>query len=267
MRRPLVSGVSGAFGDGLGHNGDVPMKGDSLENERIRSIDEDSLKRAAQLVAEGELIVVPTDTVYGVACNPFDSAAIDKLFRVKQRPRTKSIQILLPDLDGLAALGLSLPEPLQTLSDAFLPGGFSPICTAAPESNLATLRHDALPDGSERLTQGIRVPDSAPLHTILEACGPLAATSANLSGNPSATSAQEAFEALGDGVALYLDAGSTPGPVSSTVVAAVHATSSDSSDKETAADEATEDGVVILREGVIPARRIHEVLKNAAGCR
>jgi tRNA threonylcarbamoyl adenosine modification protein (Sua5/YciO/YrdC/YwlC family) len=223
-----------------------------LKNDSIRGINEESLKCAAQLVKAGELIVVPTDTVYGVACNPFDSSAIDKLFRVKQRPRTKSIQVLLPDLDGLADLGLSLPQPLETLSATLLPGGFSPICTADKTSRLATLRHDSLEDGTEKLTQAIRVPDFGPLHEILSVCGPLAATSANLSGHTSATSAQEAYESLGEGVALYLDAGSTPGSVPSTVVAA---------------NDSGDDGVEILREGVIPAARIHEILKSVAGGR
>lgn len=216
-----------------------------MTDGRIRSIDEASLKRAAELVAQGELIVVPTDTVYGVACNPFDSAAIDKLFEVKRRPRTKSIQVLLPSLEILGKLGLSLPHPLEILSEAFLPGGFSPICDATSVSKLASLRHDELADGSVKLTQGIRVPDSEPLRKILSAVGPLAATSANVSGQASATSAQQAFEALGESVALYLDAGETPGPVSSTVVAA---------------EPNEKDGISILREGVIPEHDIRAAL-------
>lgn len=216
-----------------------------MSDQRIERINENSLARAAELVSRGELIVVPTDTVYGVACNPFDSAAIDKLFEVKRRPRTKSIQVLLPGLGALEELGLSLPHPLEVLSEAFLPGGFSPICEAEPTSHLASLRHDTTADGTEILTQGIRVPDSAPLLQILTAVGPLAATSANLSGQASATSAQQAFEALGEGVALYLDAGKTPGPVSSTVVAA---------------NPSEKDGIAILREGVIPERDIRMAL-------
>ena len=212
-----------------------------MENKRIRTITEESLTLAAQAVKNGELIVVPTDTVYGVACDPFNSAAIDKLFAAKRRPRTKSIQILLPSLSLLPGLGLSLPDPLGTLSQEFLPGGFSPICTANPASKLATLRHDVQTDGTEVLTQGVRVPDCAPLHTILASLGPLAATSANLSGYTSATSAQEAYDALGNDVTLYLDAGKTPGPVSSTVVGA---------------DASDDDGIVILREGVIPSSTI-----------
>ncbi|MCI1901520.1 MAG: threonylcarbamoyl-AMP synthase [Bifidobacteriaceae bacterium] len=216
-----------------------------MSDERIQNIDEDSLARAAELIAAGELIVVPTDTVYGVACDPFNSNAIDKLFEVKRRPRTKSIQVLLPDLSALPGLGLSLPHPLEILSDALLPGGFSPICNASNTSSLASLRHEAAEDGTSLLTQGIRVPDFLPLHRILKALGPLAATSANLSGHESATSAQQAFDSLGTGVGLYLDAGATPGPVSSTVVGA---------------SASAEDGIVILREGVIPATTIRSIL-------
>ncbi|MCI1983340.1 MAG: Sua5/YciO/YrdC/YwlC family protein [Bifidobacteriaceae bacterium] len=216
-----------------------------MGSERIRTITAESLEEARSAISRGDLIVVPTDTVYGVACDPFNSEAIDRLFEVKRRPRTKSIQVLFPDLSPLESLGLSLPHPLEVLSATFLPGGFSPICDAVPASRLATLRHDARPDGSEKLTQGIRVPDFAPLHDILAALGPLAATSANISGQESATSAQEAYAALGDDVAVYFDAGTTPGPVSSTVVAA--------------APEKT-DGIDILREGVIPARVIRAAL-------
>jgi tRNA threonylcarbamoyl adenosine modification protein (Sua5/YciO/YrdC/YwlC family) len=218
-----------------------------VENKRIRTITEESLTLAAQAVTNGELIVVPTDTVYGVACDPFNSAAIDKLFAAKRRPRTKSIQILLPSLSLLPDLGLSLPDPLGALSQEFLPGGFSPICAASPASKLVTLRHDVQADGTEVLTQGVRVPDCTPLHTILARLGPLAATSANLSGHTSATSAQEAYDALGNDVALYLDAGKTPGPVSSTVVAA---------------DASDDDDIVILREGVIPSSTIRARLHH-----
>jgi tRNA threonylcarbamoyl adenosine modification protein (Sua5/YciO/YrdC/YwlC family) len=216
-----------------------------MNNERIRAIDTSSLNEAREALTHGDLIVVPTDTVYGVACDPFNSSAIDRLFELKRRPRTKSIQVLLPDLSSLESLGLSLPHPLEELSSTFLPGGFSPICDATAPSRLATLRHDVAANGSEKLTQGIRVPDFEPLHEILAALGPLAATSANISGHESATSAQEAYAALGDGVALYFDAGTTPGPVSSTVVAA-------------APDQP--DGVAILREGVISAKVIHAAL-------
>lgn len=226
------------------------MKGGSLEQARVCAISEASLHRAAELVKAGQLIVVPTDTVYGLACDPFNPQAINRLFEVKRRPRAKSIQVLLPNLGNLNKLGLTLPQPLGILSAAFLPGGFSPICVASENSPLATIRHEIKDDGTQKLTQAIRVPNSAPLHTILAELGPLAATSANISGQESATSAQQAYEALGNDVGIYLDAGTTPGPVSSTVVSA----------------EPTQPyGIAILREGVIPSSRITAELAKAGG--
>lgn len=98
-------------------------------------------------------------------------------------------------------------------------------------------------------TQGVRIPDSAASLAILEATGPLATSSANRSGDASAQTAAEAAEELGDAVALYLDGGPTPGPVSSTVAAA---------------DPDAEDGIAILREGVISRDKLKDVLRNPA---
>lgn len=224
-----------------------------MKTERKQAIDDASVRRAADIIAAGGLIVVPTDTVYGIACDPRNSEAIAALFSAKKRPANKSLQVLLSSVDSCAELGLSLPAPLDALASEFLPGGFSPIAYAAAGSPLATVRHEAANDGGdgdsvERLTQAIRVPDCAPLMRILQATGPLACTSANISGQPSATNADEAVAAFGSLVSIYLDAGPTPGPVASTVVAA---------------DPSDVDGVAILREGVISAERIRKVARAA----
>lgn len=216
-----------------------------MTKQRMGGIDAQTLERAREIVAAGGILVVPTDTVYGVACSPFNEEAIQKLFELKHRPRAKSIQVLLPSLNSLPDLGLHLPTPLDRLSSALLPGAFSPIALAESTSPLRTVRTETAGDGTSRLTQAIRVPNSSALLTILAALGPLAATSANISGQASATSATQARAALGDGVDFYFDAGPTPGPVASTVVAA---------------NPTADDGVVILREGVIPASTIHEIV-------
>lgn len=211
---------------------------------RVRTISPETLDLAAELIRSGEVIVIPTDTVYGVACDPFNAKAIEGIFAAKHRPHTKALQVLLPSVASIAELGLRLPDPLGILADAFLPGPFSPICEADEHCSLATVRID---DGSR--TQGVRVPDSDDSRRLLEATGPLAASSANRSGLPSAQTAQQAYEQLGDSVALYIDAGPTPGPVASTVVAA-------SADGE--------DGIALLREGVISAQSVHAAIREAA---
>lgn len=208
---------------------------------RVLPITEESLKLAAFLIRSGQLVVVPTDTVYGVAADPANAHAVERIFAAKHRPRAKSIQVLLDSLERLPQLHLSLPQPLDRLSAALLPGGFSPIAQARESTPLATVRREE--DGS--LTQAIRVPDSDALHAITAVTGPLAATSANLSGEESATSAWQAAAALGDSVALYLDAGPTPGPVASTVVKAAPGAAL---------------GIDVLREGVISRSRLAEII-------
>ncbi|EIK84874.1 L-threonylcarbamoyladenylate synthase [Gardnerella greenwoodii] len=224
---------------------------------KICNINEESLQMAAQIINEGGVIVVPTDTVYGVACDPFNEAAVAKIYELKRRPRTKALQILMSGVEDLEKLGLYLPSPLDILGKKFLPGGYSPIARAkkgSVASNLATLcktnetdaQNDAQTQATEA-TQGVRVPDCPELMQILRVTGPLAASSANRSGNESADSVEEAFAAFGNEIPLYLNAGPTRSHVASTVVGA------DSND---------EDGIVILREGVISESEIREALRK-----
>ena len=224
---------------------------------KICNINEESLQMAAQIINEGGVIVVPTDTVYGVACDPFNEAAVAKIYELKRRPRTKALQILMSGVEDLEKLGLYLPSPLDILGKKFLPGGYSPIARAkkgSVASNLATLcktnetdaQNDAQTQATEA-TQGVRVPDCPELMQILRVTGPLAASSANRSGNESADSVEEAFAAFGNEIPLYLNAGPTRSHVASTVVGA------DSND---------EDGIVILREGVISENEIREALRK-----
>lgn len=211
---------------------------------KICTINEESLQLAAQIINAGGIIVVPTDTVYGVACDPFNEAAVAKIYQLKRRPRTKALQILMSSVSDLEKLGLYLPNPLDVLAEKFLPGGYSPIARAKKDSvatRLATLCKADESSEQSQATQGVRVPDCPELMKILRVTGPLAASSANRSGNESADSVEEAFAAFGDEIPLYLNAGPTRSHVASTVVGA------DARDK---------DGIVILREGVISEEQI-----------
>jgi len=204
----------------------------------ICTVNDESLARAVEIIHDGGLVVIPTDTVYGVACDPRNIEAIRKVFAAKQRPKYKSLQVLLPSIESMEKLHLTLPVPLNRLAAMFMPGAFSPIAEAEDDCSLATLRHDPT---TGKATQGVR---------ILRATGPLAATSANRSGEESAQTVQEAADALGDAVDLYLDGGATPGHVSSTVVAA---------------DPHERDGIAILREGVIRELVIRKALTLNGG--
>ena len=199
----------------------------------VRTITDESLAQAVEIIRDGGLIVIPTDTVYGVACDPRNVEAIRKIYMVKQRPKYKPLQVLLASIDGLAAM--------------FMPGAFSPIAEARDNCSLATVRKDP---ATGKTTQGVRIPNSAATLRILRAVGPLAATSANRSGEESAQTVDEAFGAFGDAVDLYLDGGATPGHVSSTVVAA---------------DPHGRDGISILREGVIREAVIRKALTLNGG--
>lgn len=215
---------------------------------KICTINEESLQLAAQIINAGGVIVVPTDTVYGVACDPFNEDAVAKIYQLKRRPRTKALQILMSSVSDLEKLGLYLPSPLDVLAEKFLPGGYSPIARAKKDSvatRLATLCKADENNEQNKIqaeaTQGVRVPDCPELMKILRVTGPLAASSANRSGNESADSVEEAFEAFGDEIPLYLNAGPTRSHVASTVVGV---------------DSADADGIVILREGVISEEQI-----------
>lgn len=215
---------------------------------KICTINEESLQLAAQIINAGGVIVVPTDTVYGVACDPFNEDAVAKIYQLKRRPRTKALQILMSSVSDLEKLGLYLPSPLDVLAEKFLPGGYSPIARAKKDSvatRLATLCKADENNEQNKIqaeaTQGVRVPDCPELMKILRVTGPLAASSSNRSGNESADSVEEAFEAFGDEIPLYLNAGPTRSHVASTVVGV---------------DSADADGIVILREGVISEEQI-----------
>lgn len=212
----------------------------------IRTIDDDAVAQAAAIIRDGGLVVVPTDTVYGVACDPTSPGAIDRVYAVKGRPRYKALQVLLSSVDELDALGLDLPVPLNRLAATFLPGAFSPIAVAREDCRLRTVRET--PSGAR--TQGIRIPNSALTLRILRATGPVAASSANRSGGESAQTVEECVEAFGDEVDLYLDGGPTQGHVSSTVVAA---------------NPLARDGIEILREGVIPESTVRRALHLNGG--
>lgn len=212
----------------------------------VRKADERTFEQARRIIADGGLVVMPTDTVYGVVCDPRDARAIERVYQVKGRPKYKALQVIMASVDDLDALGLTLPSPLNRLAARFLPGAFSPIAVADGTCTLATVR--ATPTGAR--TQGVRVPNSRVCLDILRATGPVAASSANRSGHESAQTVEEAVRAFGEDVDLYIDGGATVGHVSSTVVAA---------------DPHGRDGIEILREGVIPAAAIRRAIHLNAG--
>ncbi len=137
---------------------------------QICKADEESFAQAKQILARGGLVVMPTDTVYGIVCDPCNPEAIARIYQANGRPQSKALQVIMAAVDGLDALGLALPSPLNRLASQFLPGEFSPIAVARDSSPLATVR--VAPNGAR--TQGIRVPNSVTALAMLRVTGPVA---------------------------------------------------------------------------------------------
>lgn len=170
----------------------------------------DAPARAAAVIRAGGLIVLPTDTVYGVAADPWQPGAVAALYAAKRRPPDRAIPILLSDGDEIDRVAERVPEAARRLAAAFWPG---PLTIVMPKRTDVPEIVSALP------TIGVRVPDHDAARAAIRACGgALAVTSANLSDQPSAHTAAEAASALGEAIDLVLDGGLAPGGTPSTVV-------------------------------------------------
>jgi L-threonylcarbamoyladenylate synthase len=157
----------------------------------------------------GGLVAFPTDTVYGVGALTFDGKAIESIYLAKDRPVEKAIPVLIGDTGDLEKVGIDIPDMARQLASRFWPG---PLTILVP-------KHSALPEAvSATATVGVRDPDHKVARTLLRAAGPLAVTSANISGQASPTTAEEVLAQLGGRISLIIDGGPTPGGVPSTVV-------------------------------------------------
>ncbi len=199
----------------------------------------DGFAAAKLALARSGLVVLPTDTVYGLAVDAFDPAGVRRLLRAKGRGRSKPTPVLIGSADTLRALATNLNADVRSLADRFWPGGLTLICRQQP-----SLRWDL---GDSRATVAIRMPDHAEALALLGDNGPLAVSSANLTGQPPATTIEEAQEQLGEAVDVYLDAGPTPGPLPSTII------------------DATGGVLRLVREGTIPLDELREVASAIQG--
>ena len=164
---------------------------------------------AAETLARGELVVLPTDTVYGIAA-PLAEAAIARIFAAKQRPPDRAVPVLLSDADAVARVAADFPAAARRLAEAFWPG---PLTIALPK------RAGLPPNLSQLPTVGVRVPDHDATRAVIAAAGgALAVTSANRSDHAPACTIHEAIAAFQDTVALYLDGRRCAGGVPSTVI-------------------------------------------------
>ena len=205
------------------------------------------LARAA--IGRGELVVIPTDTVYGVAADAFNPEAVQRLLDAKGRTRQAPPPVLVPGIPTLDALAEEVPAEVRALVATFWPGALTVILPA---------RNSLVWDlGETGGTVALRMPADPIALELLSETGPLAVSSANLSGEPAATTAAEAERMLGSTVSLYLDGGTSGGDydtsgAGSTIVDATGLLRPGGSLK-------------IVRAGVIPAEAIFAAIAEAAG--
>jgi tRNA threonylcarbamoyl adenosine modification protein (Sua5/YciO/YrdC/YwlC family) len=204
------------------------------------------MRSARVAIGRGELVVIPTDTVYGVAADAFSPAAVQRLLEAKGRDRTAPPPVLVPGIPTLDALTEFVPDEVRALVAQFWPGGLTVVLRARP-----TLEWDL---GETRGTVAVRMPDQRIALELLAETGPLAVSSANRTGEPAAMTAAEAEVALGDAVAVYLEAGlvgaAYPDAQVGTGSTIVDATALEHPDGK----------LRILRHGVIPDAAIIEIV-------
>jgi len=197
--------------------------------------DSKTIPRAIEILRARGLVAFPTDTVYGVGALAFDGKAVESIYIAKNRPIEKAIPVLIGDKDDLEIVGVDIPEIAYRLAARFWPGPLTCIIPKKP----------TLPESvSATDTVGVRVPDHEAARALLRAAGPMAVTSANISGQPNPSSAEEVFAQLDGRIDLIIDGGITPGGVPSTLV------------------DCTGDEVRILREGPISLEEILRKLSS-----
>jgi tRNA threonylcarbamoyl adenosine modification protein (Sua5/YciO/YrdC/YwlC family) len=170
----------------------------------------EGMRRARTAIASGMLIVLPTDTVYGVGANAFSSAAVAALLAAKGRGRQSPPPVLIPSAATVSGLAMNVPDITHELTAAFWPGGLTIILDAQP-----SLTWDL---GDANGTVALRVPDHPIALELLAETGPLAVSSANRTGVAAALTAADARTQLGESVTVYLEAGSPPVGEASTIV-------------------------------------------------
>lgn len=171
---------------------------------------EKAVEAATLAVQRGLLVVLPTDTVYGIAADAFDPAAVRELLAAKGRGREMPPPVLVSSATTIDALATKIPGYARALVEAFWPGPLTLVC-----HQQGSLQWDL---GDTRATVALRMPDHELTREVLERTGPLAVSSANKTGMPAATDADQAEEMLGEDVAVIVDAGESPVGESSTIV-------------------------------------------------
>lgn len=183
------------------------MSDEHRSDDRPRLMSDD-IARAAAAIRNGDLVVYPTETVYGLGADALDPAAVERVFDAKGRPRENPVSMATPDVETACAYTVPT-ERERAFMEQFLPGPVTVVIE----------RGDAVPDvltaGRDRV--GVRVPDHEGARSLLEHVAPITATSANETGRPPARRVEDLHERIRDAAAVVLDGGETPGGGSSVV--------------------------------------------------
>ncbi|WP_431802486.1 L-threonylcarbamoyladenylate synthase [Microbacterium sp. bgisy203] len=198
------------------------------------------MRKARQAIGRGELVVLPTDTVYGVGADAFSAAAVQRLLDAKGRGRQSPPPVLVAGVATMRALVAEVPPQVERLVEAFWPGGLTIVLPAQP-----SLSWDL---GETHGTVAVRMPAERIALELLEECGPLAVSSANLTGRPAAVDVDSARAMLGDSVSVYLDGGPASTGVASTIIDATGLVAGGTRP------------VRVLREGAVSRAQLGEVL-------
>lgn len=197
----------------------------------------DTIPLARDILNKGGLVAFPTDTVYGVGTLVFNGKAVESIYVAKDRPIEKAIPVLIAEAEDMDKVGMNIPDMARRIAARFWPGPLTCIIPKKP----------TLPESvSATPTIGVRVPDHDVARALLRTTGPMAVTSANISGQASPSTAEEVFAQLGGRISLIIDGGKTPGGVPSTLV------------------DCTSDDIKILREGPISLEEIKLKLSSPA---
>ena len=204
-----------------------------MQTEILLADHDKSIRRAMEILSKGGLVAFPTDTVYGLGAPAFDGKAVESIYQAKDRPIEKAIPVLIGDDSDLEKISDDIPGAVRKLASRFWPG---PLTVIVPKKS-------TLPETvSATSTVGVRVPDHPVARALLRLAGPMAVTSANISGQPSPSTAQEVLDQLNGRIELILDGGRTPGGVPSTLV------------------DCTKGEIKVLREGPISLEQILSVI-------
>lgn len=188
------------------------------------------IEKGVQILQKGGVIAFPTDTVYGLGADAFNTRAVERVYEIKNRPRCQGLPLLVADVEQLTTLVEPIPEIAWFLARRFWPGGLT----------LVLSRRDSVAaHPASEPTVAVRVPDHPVCLALIKGLGrPITGTSANVSGQPAALTAEEVEEQLGERIDLVVNGGKCPGAKESTIV------------------DVTREPPTILRQGIIPSHEI-----------